>query len=48
MNAEWIVTGIILLGAMAAGGVSLYIKRRKEALADSSGDVQPDSGGSKS
>jgi len=43
MNAEWIVTGIILLSAMAAGGVSLYIKRRKASLADSSGDIQPDS-----
>jgi hypothetical protein len=43
MNAEWIVTGIILLGAMAAGGVSLYIKRRNGALIDSSADVQLDS-----
>ncbi|HXW02042.1 MAG TPA: LPXTG cell wall anchor domain-containing protein [Candidatus Nitrosotenuis sp.] len=43
MNAEWIVTGIILLGAMAAGGVSLYLKKRREALADSSGDIQPGS-----
>lgn len=43
MSAEWIVTGILLLGAMAAGGVSLYLKRRREALADSSGDIQPDS-----
>jgi hypothetical protein len=43
MNAEWIVTGIILLGAMTAGGVSLHIKRRKQALADSSGNIQPDS-----
>ncbi len=46
MNAEWVVTGIILLGAMAAGGVSLYIKRRKDALTDSSGDVNPDFDGS--
>lgn len=38
MSAEWIVTGILLLGAMAAGGVSLYLKRRREALADLSGD----------
>lgn len=42
MNAEWIVTGIILLGAMAAGGISLYIKRRKDALDDLK-DVRPDS-----
>jgi LPXTG-motif cell wall-anchored protein len=31
MNAEWIITGIILLGAMLAGGIYLYIRRRKEA-----------------
>lgn len=31
MNPEWIVVGIVLLGAMAAGGTNLYIKRRKEA-----------------
>lgn len=43
MNAEWIVTGIILLGAMAAGGVSLYLKKRRETLTDSSGDIQPGS-----
>jgi len=30
MNLEWIVTGIVLFGAMIAGGISLYIKRRKE------------------
>ncbi len=34
MSLEWIVTGIILLGGMAAAGISLYIKRRKEAQAD--------------
>lgn len=33
MSVEWIVTGIILLGAMAACGISLYIKRRREAQA---------------
>jgi hypothetical protein len=43
MNAEWIVTGIILLGAMAAGGISLYLKRRKDALSDSSGNIPPSS-----
>ena len=31
MSLEWVVTGIILLGAMTACGISLYIKRRKEA-----------------
>ena len=31
MSVEWIVTGVILLSAMAAGGISLYIKRRREA-----------------
>lgn len=32
MNPEWVVTGIIFLGGMAAGGISLYLKRRKETL----------------
>jgi LPXTG-motif cell wall-anchored protein len=32
MNTEWVVTGLILLGGMAAGGISLYLKRRKETL----------------
>lgn len=31
MNPAWIITGIILFGGMMAGGISLYIKRRKEA-----------------
>jgi LPXTG-motif cell wall-anchored protein len=31
MNLEWVVTGIILLGAMLAGGISLYVKRRRES-----------------
>ena len=31
MSLEWIVTGIILLGGMTACGISLYLKRRKEA-----------------
>ena len=31
MSLEWIITGIILLGGMAACGISLYLKRRKEA-----------------
>ncbi len=32
MNIEWIVTGVILLGGMAAGGIHLYVKRRKDHL----------------
>ena len=31
MSIQWIVTGIILLGGMLAGGISLYVKRRREA-----------------
>jgi len=44
MSIEWIVTGIILLSAMVAGGISLYLKRRREAQADLSEatDVKPD------
>ncbi|MGQ0772187.1 MAG: hypothetical protein ACT4NT_05395 [Nitrososphaerota archaeon] len=39
MNVEWVVTGIILLGGMATGGTSLYLKRKKEArISDSSGE----------
>ena len=30
INLEWIVTGVVLFGAMIAGGVSLYVKRRRE------------------
>ena len=33
MSVEWIVTGIILLGGMTAAGISLYIKRKREAQA---------------
>jgi len=29
MNPEWTVTGIILLGAMTAGGISLYLKKEE-------------------
>ncbi len=43
MNPEWIVTGIVLFGGMTAGGISLYLKRRKESLiSDSFYDIQPD------
>jgi Zn-dependent protease with chaperone function len=34
MSLEWIITGIILLGGMAAGGISLYVKRKREKEAD--------------
>ena len=30
MNIGWVVTGVILLGAMIACAVSLYLKRKKE------------------
>ena len=30
MNIGWVVTGMILLGAMTTCAVSLYFKRRKE------------------
>ena len=40
MNLEWIVTGMILFGGMTAAGISLWIKRRREAqeILDSSSD----------
>ena len=31
MSLAWIITGIILLGAMTAAGISLWFKRRKDA-----------------
>ena len=34
MNLEWIVTGVILFGGMTAAGISLWIKRRREAQID--------------
>jgi hypothetical protein len=39
MNFEWVVTGIILLGGMTAGGISLYL-RRKSTQIDSFGNIQ--------
>ena len=30
ISLEWVVTGALLFGGMIAGGVSLYLKRRKE------------------
>jgi LPXTG-motif cell wall-anchored protein len=43
MNVEWTITGIILLGAMAAGGISLYLKRRKESKNAGAFSDTPDS-----
>lgn len=41
MNPEWTITGIILFGAMTAGGISLYIKKRRDAqLSDLSENPQ--------
>jgi hypothetical protein len=31
MNPAWVITGIILFGGMAAAGISLYVKKRKES-----------------
>ncbi len=31
MSIAWIIPGMILLGAMVFGGISLWIKRRREA-----------------
>lgn len=44
MNVEWIVTGVFLFGGMIAAGISLYIKRRKDAniASDSFTQIQPD------
>lgn len=47
MSVEWIVTGVILLGGMTAAGISLYVKRRREAQAVSDlsladANIQPD------
>jgi hypothetical protein len=30
MNIGWVVTGLILLGAMTTCAISLYLKRRRE------------------
>lgn len=45
MSLEWIITGVIILGGMLAGGISLYVKRRREAQATDmieATDVKPD------
>lgn len=34
MSLEWIITGMILFGGMAAAGISLCIKRRKTQIFD--------------
>ena len=42
---EMVLVGIILLGAMTAGGVSLWIKRKKESSQNSlaNTDTNPES-----
>lgn len=46
MNPAWIITGIILFGGMAAAGVSLYVKKRKESrVFDSLDGAGPDLAG---
>ncbi len=41
MNLEWVVTGIILLGGMTAGGIRLYLKRRNATqISDSFEDAE--------
>ena len=44
MSLEWIITGIILLGGMVAGGISLYIKRRRASqdVSNSFTEIQSD------
>ena len=44
MSLEWIIAGIILLGGMTAGGISLWFKRRKGAQypSDSFAGIQSD------
>ena len=38
----WIITGVILFGAMIGGAIRLWIKRRREPLAtDPFGDAKP-------
>ena len=33
VSLVWIITGVILFGAMIAGAIRLWIKRRREQLA---------------
>jgi hypothetical protein len=42
MNIGWVVTGIILLGAMITCAVSLYLKKRREqkSLLNKSDDLK--------
>jgi hypothetical protein len=44
INIGWILTGPILLGAMTAAGISLWIKRRRksQAVFDSFTKMQSD------
>ena len=42
VSLVWIITGVILFGAMIAGAVRLWIKRRKEdVVTDPFGDTKP-------
>lgn len=34
MNPEMVMVGILLLGGMAAGGVNLYLRRRRDRILD--------------
>lgn len=34
MSPEWVMTGIILLGAMAAGSISLYVRKKRAQAHD--------------
>jgi hypothetical protein len=45
MGLEWVVTGIILLGGMTACGISLFLKRKREAQTASNSftEIQSDS-----
>ena len=40
MNPAWIITGAILFGGMAAGGIRLYLKRRNESQVFDSFDTE--------
>lgn len=39
-SLELQMAGVILLSAMAVGGISLWLKRRKEAKLDTTGETQ--------
>jgi len=42
VSLVWIITGVILFGAMIGGAIRLWIKRRRESLStDPFGDTKP-------